>query len=285
MKIKFLYVFLAVLAFSVHNMHAQDFFNADLSSIKVDNISEGDIAKIKVQLQAKGTTIDQVEPIALAKGMKPAEFAKLRSRIGTTGPVVAQAAQAADSSRKQDEVLEQITKSDVKSTVFGSELFTGTSLTFEPNLKMATPVNYILGPGDELQISVFGVQESNTAATLNSEGKINIPFVGQMMVSGMSIEAATQKIKSALARIYTTIGSGQSQVGISLSKIRTIKITIIGAKQPGNYSVSSLSSVYNALYVGGGPAANGTYRNIELIRNNKVYRLIDIYRFLVSGDQ
>ncbi|MEO0060204.1 MAG: hypothetical protein RLZZ312_1851, partial [Bacteroidota bacterium] len=176
-------------------------------------------------------------------------------------------------------------KIEPKIVVFGSELFSGKSLTFEPNLKMATPVNYILGPGDELQISVFGVQEMNSNATVNAEGKINIPFVGQIMIAGMPIEAATQKIKSALGRIYSTIPSGQSQVGISLSKIRTIKITLIGAKQPGNYSVSSLSSVYNALYVGGGPAANGSYRNIELIRNNKVIKNIDIYRFLVNGDQ
>ena len=265
---------------------AQDFLNADLSNVKVDNISDGDIAKIKMQLQAKGTTIDQVEPMAIAKGMKPAEFAKLRTRVGTTTAVTSQAASTpSDGGRKQDEILEQVAKSDTKATVFGSELFTGTSLTFEPNLKMATPVNYILGPGDELQISVFGVQEMNSNATLNAEGKVNIPFVGQVMLAGMPIEAAIQKLKNALGRIYTTIPSGQSQVGISLSKIRTIKITLIGAKQPGNYSVSSLSSVYNALYVGGGPAANGTYRNIELIRNNKVIKNIDIYRFLVNGDQ
>lgn len=264
---------------------AQDLFNADLSNIKVDNISDADISKLKTQLQAKGTTMEQAEPLALSKGMKPAEFAKLKLRVGTIGPTVAPATGTSDGARKQDEELEEVVKSDNKSIVFGSELFTGTSLTFEPNLKMATPVNYILGPGDELQISVFGVQEMNSSATLSSEGKINIPFVGQIMLAGMPIEAATQKIKSALARIYTTVASGQSQVGISLSKIRTIKITLIGAKQPGNYSVSSLSSVYNALYVGGGPATNGTYRNIELIRNNKVIRNIDIYRFLVNGDQ
>lgn len=79
--------------------------------------------------------------------------------------------------------------------------------------------------------------------------------------------------------------SGQSQVGISLSRIRTIKVTLIGSKQPGNYSVSSLATVYNALFLGGGPAKNGSYRNIELIRNNKVYRTIDLYRFLVNGNQ
>ncbi len=101
----------------------------------------------------------------------------------------------------------------------------------------------------------------------------------------MTIEAATQKIKGAIARVYSTVRSGQSQVGVSLSRIRTIKVTLIGSKQPGNYSVSSLSTVYNALFLGGGPGKNGSYRNIELLRNNKVYRNIDIYKFLVNGNQ
>ena len=282
--LKIIYTIVFVLM-GLFSSTAQDLFNGDLSNIKVDNISDADISKLKTQLQAKGITMEQAESMALAKGMKPAEFAKLKIRVGAIGPKVAQAAGTSDGARKQDEELEEVVKSDNKPIVFGSELFTGTSLTFEPNLKMATPVNYILGPGDELQISVFGVQEMNSSAAINAEGKINIPFVGQIMLAGMPIEAATQKIKSALARIYTTVASGQSQVGISLTKIRTIKITLIGAKQPGNYSVSSLSSVYNALYVGGGPATNGTYRNIELIRNNKVIRNVDIYRFLVNGDQ
>jgi len=142
-----------------------------------------------------------------------------------------------------------------------------------------------LGPGDELQVSVYGVQEYNANIPVSVEGKISIQYVGQISVSGMSIEAATQKIKSAIAKVYSTVRSGQSQVSVSLSQIRTIKITVVGGKQPGNYSISSLATVYNALHLAGGPGKNGSYRNIELIRNNKVYKNIDIYRFLVKGDQ
>jgi len=173
----------------------------------------------------------------------------------------------------------------LNSLVFGSELFDNPTLNFQPNLKLATPVNYVLGPGDELQISINGVQEFSDNVPVSVEGKVNIQYVGQISVSGMTIEAATQKIKGAISRVYSTVRSGQSQVGISLSRIRTIKITIIGSRQPGNYSISSLATVYNALFLGGGPSKNGSYRNIELIRNNKVYKNIDIYRFLVSGNQ
>ena len=173
----------------------------------------------------------------------------------------------------------------IQALIFGSELFDNPTLNFEPDLKLATPMNYILGPGDELQVSVYGVQEYNASIPVSVEGKVTIDYVGQIAVSGMSIEAATQKIKTAIAKVYSTVRSGQSQVSISLSQIRTIKVTIVGGKQPGNYSISSLATVYNALHLAGGPGKNGSYRNIELIRNNKVYKNIDIYKFLVKGDQ
>ena len=176
-------------------------------------------------------------------------------------------------------------KDSVNSLIFGSELFDNPSLNFEPNLKLATPVNYTLGPSDELQVSLYGVQEFNASIPVSAEGKISIQYVGDILVSGMTIEAATQKIKSAMSRVYSTLASGQSQLSVTLGSIRTIKVTIIGGKQPGNYSVSSLATVYNALHLAGGPGKNGSYRNIELIRNNKVVAKIDLYKFLVNGDQ
>jgi protein involved in polysaccharide export with SLBB domain len=272
---------------------AQDLLKgSDLSTLKVDYLSDTDIAKIKTQLQANNTTIDQVEPMALAKGMSATEFAKLKVRLGvqTTATTAVPKKDNVEENteeltRKQDKIVNKKVKDTLNSLVFGSELFDTPTLNFEPNLKLATPMNYILGPGDELQISVYGVQEYSGTIPVTMEGKVNIQNVGQISVSGMTIEAATQKIRGAIARVYSTVASGQSQVGISLSRIRTIKVTIIGSKQPGNYSISSLATVYNALFLGGGPGKNGSYRNIELLRNNKVYKKIDIYNFLVNGNQ
>jgi protein involved in polysaccharide export with SLBB domain len=271
---------------------AQDLFKgSDLSTLKVDYLSDTDIAKIKTQLQTNNTTIEQVEPMALAKGMSATEFAKLKVRLGSQ-PTQAGVSKKdnleedqEELGRKQDKIVNKKTKDTLNSLVFGSELFDTPTLNFEPSSKLATPVNYILGPGDELQISVYGVQEFNASVPVTVEGKVNIQYVGQISVSGMTIEAATQKIKGAMGRVYSTVRSGQSQVGVSLTRIRTIKVTLIGSKQPGNYSVSSLATVYNALFLGGGPGKNGSYRNIELLRNNKVYKKIDIYQFLVNGNQ
>jgi protein involved in polysaccharide export with SLBB domain len=279
---------------------AQDLLKStDLSTLKVDYLSDSDIAKIKTQLQTNKVTIEQAEPIALSKGMPASEFAKLKERLAMPAAKTELVKEdnkednedegdnkkKDDFGRKQEKIVNSKVKDSINALVFGSELFDTPTLNFEPNLKLATPVNYVLGPGDELQISVYGVQEFNASVPVTMEGKINIQYVGQIPVSGMTIEAATQKIKGAIARVYSTVASGQSQVGISLSRIRTIRVTLIGSKQPGNYSISSLATVYNALFLGGGPGKNGSYRNIELLRDNRVYRNIDIYHFLVNGDQ
>jgi protein involved in polysaccharide export with SLBB domain len=290
MKKTVAFLFILFVLLQTSTMIAQDLLgSSDLSTLKVDNLLDADIVKIKTQLQANNVTINQVEPMALAKGMSSSEFSKLKVRLGAnaTNSVIKKDAVSSSGEyrRTQEKIVNAKVIDDGNSLVFGSELFDNPTLNFEPNLKLATPMNYILGPGDELQVSVYGVQEYNASIPVSVEGKVSIQYVGEISVSGMSIEAATQKIKGAMVKVYSTIGSGESQVAISLSRIRTIRVTIIGSKQPGNYSISSLATVYNALFLGGGPGKNESYRNIELIRNNKIYTKVDVYKFLVNGDQ
>ncbi|MHC0447277.1 SLBB domain-containing protein [Flavobacterium sp. 3-218] len=297
---KIIYVLTLFFAFITFNATAQDIMKSkDLSTLKVDYLSDYDLAKISAQLKSNNATIDQVESMVLSKGMSQTEFNKLKVKLNDYERKNAKdggkdkskegksknGEKTSEFGRKQSEIKNEKVKDSLNALIFGSELFDNPTLNFEPDLNLATPMNYVLGPGDELQVSVYGVQEYNANIPVSVEGKINIDYVGQISVSGMSIEAATQKIKAAIARVYSTVLSGQSQVSVSLGKIRTIKVTIVGGKQPGNYSISSLATVYNALHLAGGPGKNGSYRNIELIRNNKVYKNIDIYRFLVKGDQ
>ncbi|MEO6176079.1 MAG: SLBB domain-containing protein [Flavobacterium circumlabens] len=291
-KILYVLTLFVVLLASSH-VNAQDLLKSkDLSTIQVDYLTDDDLAKISTQLKNNNTTIEQLEPVALSRGMSQIEYDKLKVRLNDYSRQSAQSndkpeiqTSKVDSGRKQNKITNEKVKDSTNALIFGSELFDNPTLNFEPDLKLATPMNYVLGPGDELQVSVYGIQEYNASISVSVEGKITIQNVGQISVSGMSVEAATQKIKAAIARVYSTVRSGQSQVSISLSQIRTIKITVVGGKQPGNYSISSLATVYNALHLAGGPGKNGTYRNIELIRNNKVYKNIDIYRFLTKGDQ
>ena len=295
-KITYVLTLFFVLLISLSG-NAQDLMKSkDLSTVQVDYLTNDDLAKISAQLKSNNATIDQIESMALSKGMSQTEFNKLRVKLAQFEKKKPKNIDSEDSKakateknsefgRQQEKIKNEKVKDSVNALIFGSELFDNPTLNFEPDLKMATPVNYVLGPGDKLEVSVYGVQQFDSTVPVNFEGKITIENVGQIAVAGMSIEAASQKIKAAIARVYSTVRSGQSQVSVSLSDIRTIKVTIVGGKQPGNYSISSLASVYNALHLAGGPGKNGSYRNIELLRNNKVYKNIDIYKFLVKGDQ
>lgn len=207
MKKIFITIFVVFAFFQAEALMAQDLLKGtDLSTVKVDYLSDSDIAKIKAQLQSNNTTIEQVEPLILAKGMSATEYAKLKVRLGsqmTTAPTGVSNTDVYDEkkgeqSRQQEKIVNKKVKDTLNALVFGSELFDTPTLNFEPDTKLATPVNYVLGPGDELQISVYGVQEYNATVPVTVEGKISIQNVGQISVSGMTIEAATQKIKGAI---------------------------------------------------------------------------------------
>ena len=283
-KITFALITLASILFS--NSYCQDLFNSNnLSTVNVDKLTDDQIDQVKSQLANKGENIDQVKPLVISKGMSEIEFNKLKTRLNTVkDSEVINILPTIEPEKKEEQSIIQET-SPTDPLIFGSELFTNPSLNFEPNNKIATPVNYILGPNDRLQISVYGIQEFSTETEVSSEGGITIPHVGYISVIGMTIESATQKIKKAISKVYSTVNSGQSQVTVNITQIRTIKITIIGGQQPGNYSVSSLTTVFNALHLAGGAGNNGSFRNIELIRNNKIIRTVDIYNYLINGDQ
>ena len=181
---------------------------------------------------------------------------------------------------------QKLPKPLINPLIFGSELYTSVAPSFEPNMSLATPLNYVLGPNDQIAVSVYGVQEYSGDLLVSAEGNISIPNVGLIRVAGLTIEAATQKIKNTMgSTVYTYLRSGGSKISVTLSKIRTIKVTIIGANRPATYRLSSLATVFNALYVSGGPTAFGSFREIELLRDNKLFKKIDLYRMLLNGDQ
>ena len=300
-KIKWLVLSLSLFLLTAQSIHAQDLLKGkDLSTVKVDLLSDADIAKLKTQLTSSGVTIDQVEQQALAKGMSPTEYAKLKLRLADPASKNnAGKLKAPEKTKASAEKIDNSTdtldtekynqkplKTLINPLIFGSELYTSVAPSFEPNLNMATPANYVLGPDDQILVSVYGVQEYNGDLLVSAEGNITIPNVGQIKVSGLSIEAATQKIKTTMGNgAYAYLKSGGSKLSVSLSKIRSIKVTIIGANRPGTYRLSSLASVFNALYLSGGPTAFGSFREIELVRNSKVERKVDLYRMLLNGDQ
>ncbi|WP_346316637.1 SLBB domain-containing protein [Chitinophaga sp. YIM B06452] len=172
-----------------------------------------------------------------------------------------------------------------RAKIFGSELFRNKNLTFEPNLRMATPPNYKLAPGDELVIDVYGYSEVQHKPTVSPEGQIRIPYLGPVYVSGLTIEEARIRITKQLSTIYSGIRSGNTFVQVSLGNIRSIQILMIGeVVRPGSYTLPSLASVANALYVSGGPDENGSFRDIQVIRAGQPIVTFDLYDFLRNGD-
>jgi len=295
-------VALGLLLIGFQQVHAQDLLKGkDLSQIQVDQLTDADIAKLQAQLTSAGMTIDQAQPLALSKGMSATEFAKLKDRITalnkngngvnklkTNNTVNTNGLRQNNSTDSLDMGgFDNKAKPFINPLIFGSELYNSKiAPNFEPNLKLATPLNYVLGPDDQIQVLIYGVQQYDGDLLVSAEGAISIPSVGQVKVAGLTIEAATQKLKTLLGNsVYPYLKTGGSKLSVTLSKIRSIKITVVGSNLPGNKTISSLATVFHALYVAGGPTEFGSFREIELIRNNKVIDTIDLYKFLLHGDQ
>lgn len=163
--------------------------------------------------------------------------------------------------------------------VFGRNIFNNPRLTFAPNMNIATPQNYVLGPGDVLVVDVYGASRDNLSLTVSPEGDVYVPEVGPIQVSGLQISAAKNRIRTKLGKFYQS-----SDIRVTLGQTRSIQINVLGeVRVPGTYTLSSLSTVYHALYLAGGINDLGTLRNIKLYRQGKLVTVVDVYQFILSG--
>jgi protein involved in polysaccharide export with SLBB domain len=269
-------------------------FPQNINTVNADDLSESQVRQIMQQAKSSGLSDNDIVQAAENKGMAAPQAERLRQRITEMrrrdGNSVSTSASdtATRNSRilnyKQDSVRDRNTVSGAI-PVFGADLFSSTSSTFEPNLKLATPVNYIIGPDDQLDVSVYGNSVVNWKLNVSPEGNINLPSGGIVNVAGKTIEAATAEIRSRLIAKNYAIGHG-STLKVTLGNIRSIKVIMVGELvRPGTYTLPSLATAFNALYSAGGPNDNGSFREIEIIRNNRVIRHLDIYSFLLNGSQ
>jgi protein involved in polysaccharide export with SLBB domain len=266
-------------------MAAHLFNTTSISRLNVDQLTDADIIKINDQLQSNGLSVTQAGRLAMAKGMPAAQWDKLKNRLLLL-PANRNGQADIAATRSTDATNYLTYQKPPSSNVFGASFFNTASLSFEPNLRIATPVNYVLGPDDELNINVSGYQETTINATVQPEGTISIAQVGPINVNGLTISEATSRIRGRMSQTaYPSLKNNQSRLTVSLGKIRSIHITMVGAVKPGNYTISSLATVFNSLYQSGGPGSINTYRDIELIRNGKLFQKIDLYQFLTKGDQ
>lgn len=292
-KIFFLGIFILVL--SVCKVEAQ----VNPSNIKVESLTDQQILQGLSQLQLLGLSDAELEVRAREKGFSSDQIAAFKKRIATldmsqsskisTGQsgVVTSEVSSEYKGRKITPYVAPKTNSDSSASlfIFGANIFDNEQLSFEPNLNIATPSNYIIGVNDEIIIDVFGVSDITRKIQVNTEGAIRYPKYGPIKIAGLTVEQATTKIKKELSKIYPGISSGRTTIQVALGQIRSIKITLLGEiRRPGNYTIPSLATIMNALYASGGPNSLGDFRNIELVRGGKTIMQFDLYDFLFRGD-
>ena len=260
------------------------------SNFNIDQLTDQQLIQFLGQANVSGLSEADIEAQAKAKGLSADQILKLKLRIQTLN----QNLPLDTLSNKNDNYSERakvLTKkpgnreSNQGLQVFGSELFENTNLTFEPNLNLATPNNYVIGINDEIIIDVFGYSESTKKFKVNSEGFLRYPNVGPIKVNGLTFEDARIKIRKELTKVYPGLATGNTSLQVSLGQIKSIRVTLIGeVKRSGTYTISSLSTIANALYASGGPNSIGSMRNIELLRNGNILVQFDLYDFLLKGD-
>lgn len=248
-------------------------------------LSTQDQQMMQMYQQAKkaGMSDNDINSMLQQRGMSAGDISRFRQRMqqlqgGATGV-------KKDTIAPRDTVwIRETPQPERKLNFFGYDFFNTPNRSFSPNMQMATPQNYVLGPGDELEITVTGLNENNIVAQVSPEGTVRLPYAGVVNVSGLTIEQATQRFKSRFQTAYPALASGKTQLIVTLSQLKSIHISIVGeAERQGTYLVSAAAGFFNVLYLSGGPSQNGSLRNIELIRNNKVVETVDFYSFLQKG--
>ena len=163
--------------------------------------------------------------------------------------------------------------------VFGRDIFNNKKLTFEPVMNIATPQNYVLGPGDQLIIDVYGDTQRSEQLTVSPDGDVNVPDYGPVHVAGLSVSAAQNKVRSHLGTYYES-----SDIKVTVGQTRTILVNVMGeVKAPGTYTLSAFATVFHALYMAGGISDLGTLRNIKVYRQGRLISVVDVYEFILNG--
>lgn len=284
-------------------------------------MSDEEIVEYIKQANAEGKTQNQIAKELIAKGVKTTKLQSLKTKYDSVKDIKSRSLGQSVETRKTGR-LNDVTLSDEKydaeekeknaeyseqkelasrsengprlymtegsaaAAIYGHDVFRSQALSFEPNDNMPTPANYKLGPGDVLSIDVWGTNEANLIEEISQEGRIIISQIGPIYLNGLTIEQAGNKIKKLISQKYSGIeGAGASGGSVTLAKIRTIQVNVLGdVAVPGTYRLSAFATLFNAIYRAGGISGNGSLRNIQLIRGGKVVATSDLYEFLFDGN-
>lgn len=254
-------------------------------------------AQIVTKLVQKGVSMEQIRRLQK-------QYASQISKAGATGKVNAAVSEASSRLRNKNEKSnkggqitfqqemaddEQMPSSDVQRMdetrvpdslkVFGHDIFNNKLLSFEPNMNIATPQNYVLGPGDQVIVDVYGASQKSQQLEVSPDGVIVVEGYGPIQVSGLTVAAAQRKLRTTLGSRYKS-----SSMNVSVGQTRTIMVNVMGeVKAPGTYTLSAFSTVFHALYMAGGINDLGTLRSIKVYRQGRLISTVDVYQYILNG--
>ncbi|UJP63376.1 SLBB domain-containing protein [Mongoliitalea daihaiensis] len=268
---------------------------SDIQNVKVDNLSDAQIEQLIKRAEASGMNEQQLIAMARERGMPSSEISKFQRRVNSLRNKGIDAANFGGADAGREGITEEVTVheegaklNEQQSKIFGFSLFRNNKMTFTPNLNIPTPMNYMLGTGDQLLIDVYGASQQQYDQRINNEGMIFIPNIGPINLAGLTVEAATARLRATLSNIYSGLSGSNPNtfLQVRVGNIRSIQVAMVGEVfAPGNYTLSSFATVFNALYASGGVTENGSLRAIKVYRNNRLLAEVDVYNFLVNADQ
>ena len=277
------------------------FAQTEVSSVRVEKLSDQQIQQIMNEINSRGLTMDQAVELAKARGATQQQINQLYQRMqkmklsadeGSAGkmqkisPKTAELPDTTSKADSTDQLKKNLKEVSLKNQkIFGYQLFNQENLTFEPSVNIAVPADYVLGIGDEVVIQVWGASQQTYLLQVGSNGAVNIPDLGPVNVANLNYSTAKDLLLKRLTAIYNGMGGAYPNTfaDVSVSNMRSIKVNVIGeAIAPGTYTLPSTASAFNALYLSGGPNENGSFRNIRVIRDNKLFAEIDVYDYLLN---
>ena len=265
------------------------------SSVEVNSLSDAQIKQIQQKINENGLSVSQAVELAKAKGASQLQINQLIQRLNGIETETKDTVDVADENIAIEDSISKIGALSIKkelqdsltnNKLFGYNLFNKKNLTFQPSSNIPVPDDYTIQPGDNIMINIWGASQQDYTLTVNKNGNINIPDIGPVRVSGINFSKVSETIKTRLTSIYNgMLGEKPNTFAeVNISDASPIKVNIIGeAYTPGTYTIPATSSAFNALYLSGGPNINGSFRNISVLRDNKLYKTIDVYDYLING--
>ncbi len=266
--------------------------NIDPREIKVSELSDDQIRRIHDEMMNRGLSEQQAISLAMARGFTRQQISELRRRFEQLGDLP----QNGNQRDEQDpdsaffgeiSEKEEVKKTEERQRLFGFDFFNSENLTFEPGVNLPASKSYIIGPGDEFSIEIWGASQQSYQLTVDNSGNLNIPNVGPVYVGSLTLDEAKKKIFNKLTSIYRDLAEDQPRTfaHIYLAQIRPIKVHVIGdVFAPGSYTLPGSATAFNALYLAGGPNMNGSFREIKVIRDGRQLTSLDVYEYLIRGN-